>query len=145
MGSTTDKQPSRKKSKRANRYESLYRIRLVKLHIEDGHSLETICREGGVCRSSKTRWIGLYRKGGSAALDFRYASKVPRRALHGAVIDKIVSVKKAHPDFGVRKISHILSRLFFLPGSAESFRRTLIENKLNTPAKKRPARKSMIR
>ena len=140
MGSTTDKQPSRKKSKRANRYESSYRLRLVKLHVEDGHSLETICREGGVCRSSMTRWIGLYRKGGSAALEFRYTSKAPRRALHGAVTDKIVSVKKAHPDFGVRKISHILSRLFFLPGSAESVRRTLIENNLNTPAKKRPIR-----
>jgi len=140
MGSTTDKQPSRNKSKRANRYESSYRLRLVKLHVEDGHSLETICREGGVCRSSMIRWIGLYRKGGSAALEFRYTSKAPRRALHGAVIDKIVSVKKAHPDFGVRKISYILSRLFFLPGSAESVRRTLIENNLNTPAKKRPAR-----
>jgi transposase InsO family protein len=140
MGSTTDKQPNRNKSKRANRYESSYRLRLVKLHVEDGHSLETICREGGVCRSSMVRWIGLYRKGGSAALEFRYTSKAPRRALHGAVIDKIVSVKKAYPDFGVRKISHILSRLFFLPGSAESVRRTLIENNLNTPAKKRPAR-----
>jgi transposase InsO family protein len=140
MGSTTAKAPSGKKSKRANRYESSYRIRLVKLHVEDGHSLQTICREGGVCRSSMNRWIGLYRRGGSAALEFRYTSKAPRRAIHGAVADKIVSVKKAHPDFGIRKISHILGRMFFLPGSAESVRRTLIENNLNTPAKKRPVR-----
>jgi transposase InsO family protein len=140
MRSKTDKGPSRKKSKRANRYESSYRIHLVKLHEEDGHSLETICREGGVCRSSMTRWLRLYRKGGSAALEFRHTSHAPRRTLHGAVTEKIVSVKKAHPDFGVRKISHILSRLFFLPGSAESVRRTLIGNDLNTPAKKRPSR-----
>ena len=111
------------------------RLRLVKLHVEDGIPRGTICQEAGICQTSLARWIRQYRKGGVKGLENRRASK-HRAGLSPAVKERIVAIKKAQPESGVRRISDLLRRMFFLPGSPESVRKTLVEEGLNSPPQK---------
>jgi len=52
---------------------------------------------------------------------------------------KIVEIKKREPFFGVQRISHLLKRVFFLSASPETVRRTLQEESLILPSRKRPS------
>jgi transposase InsO family protein len=60
-----------------------------------------------------------------------------RRKLPGPVREKIVQIKKRSPLFGVKRISHILKRVFFLSASPETVRRTLRAESLIIPSKKK--------
>jgi transposase InsO family protein len=130
------KRETKKKSNKGKRFGCSFRLKLVKLHEEDGYSMDTICRESGISRTSLGRWLSIYRKVGASGLEDRRPPGKSRQ-IPEAVTDKIVSIKKSHPEYGVRRISNFLRRLFFLPGSAESVRRVLIDNGINTPQKKR--------
>ena len=60
------------------------------------------------------------------------------RKLPGPVREKIVEIKKPEPLFGVKRISHLLKRVFFLSASPETVRRTLRAESLIVPSKKKP-------
>jgi transposase InsO family protein len=51
--------------------------------------------------------------------------------------EKIVEIKKRGPLFGVKRISHLLKRAFFLSASPETVRRTLRAESLIVPSKKK--------
>lgn len=111
------------------------RLRLVKLHEEESIPCETICREAGICKTSLDRWIRLYRRDGAKGLENRRGRKT-HPGLPPGVKDRIIAIKKAQPESGIRRISHLLRRMFFLPGSPESVRKTLLEEGLNSPPRK---------
>jgi transposase InsO family protein len=136
MEQVEHKRESKKKSNKGKRFGCSFRLRVVKLHEEDGYPVDVICKESGISRTSLGRWLNIYRKVGVSGLEDRRPSG-KRRQIPEAVADKIVSIKKSHPEYGVRRISNFLRRLFFLPGSAESVRRVLINKGINTPQKKR--------
>jgi putative transposase len=50
---------------------------------------------------------------------------------------KIIEIKKREPFFGVQRISHLLKRVFFLSASPETVRRTLQEESLIVPSRKK--------
>ena len=134
------KRHQKKKDVPRKRYDTSFRLRVVKLHVEDGVPLALVSQESGVSRNSLFRWVQAYRQGGKVALvDHRNRGSVKR--LPDAVSSKIISLKKSDPDSGVRRISNLLRRVFCLPGSAESVRRVLIDEGVNSaPQRKRPVR-----
>jgi len=67
----------------------------------------------------------------------RIVSEGSRRKLPGSVREKIVEIKKREPLFGVKRISHLLKRAFFLSASPETVRRTLRAESLIVPSKKK--------
>jgi len=53
------------------------------------------------------------------------------RSLPAPVKQKIVEVKEANPFFGIKRISQVLKRAFFLSASPETVRKTLHDSSLN--------------
>ena len=111
------------------------RLRLVKLRVEDGIPVDTICREAGIGQTTLDRWVRQYKKVGAKGLENRRGSK-RRAGLAPAVKERIVAIKKAKPESGNHRISDLLHRMFFLPGSPESVRKTLVKEGLNSPPQK---------
>ena len=62
------------------------------------------------------------------------------KKLPGPVREKIVEIKKQKPFWGVQRISHLLKRVFLLNASPETMRRTLKEESLIVPTKKKHPR-----
>jgi len=138
------KRRQKKKDVHRKRYDISFRLRVVKLHEEDGVPLALVSQESGVSKNSLFRWTQAYRQGGKAALvDHRNRGSVKR--LPEAVSSKIISLKKSDPDSGVRRISNLLRRVFCLPGSAETVRRVLIDEGINSTAKKKRPVRNMTR
>jgi transposase InsO family protein len=96
-----------------------YKLKVVKMHLEDGASQDIIAQQMGVAQSSMTRWVRLYRSGGVAALAEhprkKQAGKIPE-----AVKKQIVALKQSEPHDGTHRISDLLRRMFFMKASHET-------------------------
>ena len=126
--------------KRGESYPLSLRRRVVKFVLEEGFPLSLVCREAGVGHNTVSRWIKRYQTEGEAGLESRRKYN-GRKQISPVVKKKIKEVKEENPSFGVKRISHILRRLFFLPGSAETVRRTLQEEETTSPKlRKKPSR-----
>lgn len=110
---------------RVIRSNAAERLKLVKLHVEDGIPVSIIAKETGVHPSSIYDWCRHYHAHGEAW--FQTSSTGGRSAAGGnAVIkERITSFKQQNPQFGVKRISQFLRRMFFLPASPEKVRQTL--------------------
>jgi transposase InsO family protein len=129
---------------KGRRFDASFKLRVVKLYLEDGYSLDTVCQESGISTSALSRWSMLYRRSGRAGLENVRTRSKPIRSLPDAVTEKIVSLKTSNPTFGVRRISDLLRRWFCLPGSAESVRRVLHEKGI-APEKPKHRRSNITR
>ena len=115
-------------------YSVELRRRAVKLHVEEGFSLELIARELGADKNTIHHWVQRYRKYGEAGL----TPQVPRPGgmkTHAAIRSKIVEVKTQHPHFGIKRVAQWLRRVLFLKTSPETVRKTLHQQGL-MPKKK---------
>jgi transposase InsO family protein len=121
-------------------YSHELRLKAVKLHIEDGIAKSLIAKEMGVSGSTVDNWVRAYRAQGEDGLregQVWHSQARGTKKLPAAVHEKIVQIKQQHPRFGVRRISQILRRMFFLGASHETVRQTLTEkNLIEKPAKK---------
>jgi transposase InsO family protein len=80
--------------------------------------------------------VRAYRRDGAAGLATHYRGK--GRSLPTPVKQKIVELKEANPLFGIKRISQVLKRAFFLSASPETVRKTLHDSSLiKSPPKKR--------
>jgi transposase-like protein len=101
-----------------------FKLRAVKLHLEQGISVSVIGEKSGISPSVIARWCQKYEalgeeglKGavrGSRASDFPVFAK-----------ERMIALKREEPRRGIRSIADRLRRFFFLPGSPETVRRTL--------------------
>jgi len=121
------------------RFSVEQRLQAVKMVLEDKLPRDTVCRESGFSETSLNRWIGLYRKEGAAGLATRPHPRTGR-GLPAAVRDQMITLRKTQPEWGVRRISNILHRMFFLPGGRESVRTTLKDAGMNNPPRKKRQR-----
>jgi transposase InsO family protein len=151
MGDTPEKERSvpmenveevkKKNKKKENRYGKRYglefKLRCVKLRLEEGIPVSLISEEAGASKDVIRRWAKAYQEQGEAGLRNRIASEGKRRKLPGPVREKIVEIKKHDPLFGVKRISHLLKRVFFLSASPETVRRTLRAESLIGSSRKR--------
>ena len=146
QGKSKRTRPPRGAARRPNRphahaHSLEVRRRAVRLCLEEGFPVERVARQMGVGRSTLDKWVKLYREQGEAGLQSqpRPAGR-PRPQVAAAVKTKVVELKRRHPDLGVQKISQFLRRVFFLPVSRETVRRTLQEQQLLKKRKPKPPR-----
>jgi transposase InsO family protein len=131
------KKSKRKESRYGKRYGFEFKLRCVKLRLEEGLPLSLLSKEVGASKDVIRRWAKAYQERGEAGLRSHIVPTGSRRKLPGPVRKKIVEIKKREPLFGVKRISHLLKRAFFLSASPETVRRTLKEESLLVPSKKR--------
>jgi transposase InsO family protein len=106
------------------------RLRAVKLHLEEGFTQQSIAQEMGFSSSAVYKWAQAYQLQGEEALKSRLPGPREPRKLPEPVRQKILELKKEEPTRGIKRISHLLRRVFFLKASAETVRRTLKEQGL---------------
>ena len=125
------------------RYSLEEKLRAVRLYLEEGYSAEVVAQELGMGTSSVTTWAGRYQKHGEAGL----GPAGPRRGraqVSAAAKAKAIELKRRHPEYGSRRISQLLRRVFLLKAGPETVRQTLSQqNLVQRPKRKRrknPAR-----
>ena len=117
-----------------------FRLRLVKLNVEESIPISEITQETGIAQDTLRCWIERYRSGGEAGLHPGYSTRPGREQIPGAVKRAMVDAKLTEPTWGVTKISQFLRRVLHLPGSPESVRRTLHAERLIASKPPRPAK-----
>lgn len=127
------------RGKKIRRYTVAEKLQAVRLHREEGFSLNLVAQELGMSKNMVSIWLRQYRLEGEAGLQPRTSG--PRKArLPAPITDKIIELKQQNPTFGIKRISQLLRRMFFLPASPETVRRHLHEAELmpeSSPPKKR--------
>jgi transposase InsO family protein len=129
-----------KEGQYGKRYGLEFKLRCVKLHLEEGIPISLLSKEAGASEDVIRRWARAYQERGEAGLRRGVAPAFFRQKLPEPVREKIVEIKKQEPLFGVKRISHCLKRLFFLSASPETVRRTLGAASLIVPSPKKPHR-----
>jgi transposase InsO family protein len=131
------KKSSRKESRFGKRYGFEVKLRCVKLLLEEGLPVSLLSKEVGASQDGIRRWVKAYQERGEAGLRKRIVPAGSRRRLPGPVREKILEIKKREPLFGVKRISHLLKRVFFLSASPETVRQTLRADSLIVPSRKK--------
>jgi transposase InsO family protein len=122
--------------KRSNRYGAGFKLQIVKKYLEESVPVSVIRQECGVANNTVRRWVNAYRREGESGLSTSHTGK--GRNLPTPVKEKIVEIKEANPFFGIKRISQLLKRAFFLSASPETVRKTLHTSSLMTaPPRKR--------
>ena len=111
------------------------RLRAVKLQLEEGFTQELIAQEMEVSVAAVNKWVRLYRLHGEEGLkDKGNGRRGPRRR---ADPQQDSRTQKPGTFRGIKRISQLLKRVFFLQASPETVRKTLKEQGLIEP---RPSR-----
>lgn len=109
-------------------YPADFRLQVVKKYLEESVPVAVIVQECGISGQSIRRWVRAYRLKGEAGLLPNYGGS--GKSLPSPVKEKIVAIKEANPFFGIRRISQVLKRVFFLSASHETVRKTLHSHSL---------------
>jgi len=136
---------SSKKNRTRRSYSNPFKLKVVKLHIEEGIPQSLVASECNICTSSVYRWVKLYEELGESGLYRGNRNLVSQKKIPQSVTEKIIETKKNNPEYGVKRISNLLRRVFFLPGSHETVRKTLHEEKLMSPPTKKKRQKNITR
>ena len=132
------KKSKRKESRYGKRYGFEFKLRCVKLRLEEGVPISLISKEVGCSQDVIRRWARAYQEQGESGLRNPMVPAGSRRKLPGPVREKIIEIKKRAPLFGIKRISHLLKRRFFLSASPETVRRALRAESLIVASKKKP-------
>jgi putative transposase len=134
----TKKKPRKQGRRIVNSYSADFRSRAVKLFLEESFPAKLIQKETGVSNAVLYRWVKIYQTQGEAGLRAVRRGRKGNGKVHPAVKEKIVDLKKQEPKSGVRRISDLLRRFFFLKASPETVRKTLNEKGMvdNRPKRK---------
>lgn len=131
---TRRKGPGKRKAPRPHSYPFELRLKVVKAFLEEQYPMDLLAQESGVSEHTLYAWVKRYRNLGEGGLhDAPPNRKVKRLPL--PVREKIVEVKKENRSFGVKRISDLLRRFFWLRASPEAVRQTLKAAHLLEPAK----------
>jgi putative transposase len=131
------KRSKEKESRYGKRYGFEFKLRCVKLRLEEGIPVSLLSKEVGASKDVIRRWAIAYQEQGEAGLRNGVVLAGNRWKLPRPVREKIVEIKKREPLFGVKRISHLLKRAFFLSASPETVRRTLGAESLIVPSRKK--------
>ena len=132
----------RKFPNRSKRYSPDFKLRAVKMFLEESVAAALIGQECGIYTTTLRRWVRAYRSQGEAGLSSTSGGK--GRSLPSPVRQKILELKQGNPLFGIKRISQVLRRAFFLSASPETVRKTLHESSLIKPPRKKRQR-NMVR
>ena len=141
MGTHRRKKPKKKgkQGRTTAPYPFEFRLKVVKLYLEDGYPATLIAEQFGISDHSVYHWSKRYRQYGEQGL----LNKVRQSAgskLPAAVTHSIVDLKKENPEYGIRRITDVLKRFFWVKTSPATVQRSLRGQGLATPMKKKPKR-----
>ncbi len=126
----------RKTPERRRVYSADFKLDVVKKFLEESVPVSIIQQECGLSKGMVGRWVRIYRSEGEAGFSPGYTGN--GRPLPSPVKQKIIELKESNPLFGIKRISQLLKRAFFLSASPETVRKTLHDSSLMTaPPKKR--------
>ena len=108
-----EQRSKRKESRYGKRYGFEFKLRCVKLRLEEGLPVALLCKEVGASKNVIHRWVKAYQERGEAGLRDRVVPTGGGWKLPGPVREKIIEIKKREPLFGVKRISHLLKRASF--------------------------------
>ena len=114
-------------------YKPDYKLKLIKLHLEECYSYKYLSDQTGVGKSTLANWTKQYRELGPECFKInnrKATEKKPTLSEAPVVREKIIEIKKEYPVFGIQRISDLLKRVFFLKASPETVRKTLHEEEL---------------
>src|SRR6267143_1897750 len=95
-----------RRPKTSQRYPRDFKLRAVKLFLEEGFTSNTICAELHICAGTLFRWVTLYRQLGEVGLEDQATGPHPDQPkLPAALTEKIVELRKLNPSFGPKRIS----------------------------------------
>ena len=114
-----------------------FKLKLVRLYLEEGYPRSLIAQEFNVASSSVGRWARQYRMYGEQGLHPK-ARTATRTGVSEDVQKKIVDLKRSNPTYGTRRISDVLRRFFLIRTSATTVRKTLSNEGLITKPKRKP-------
>ena len=118
------------------------RLRAVKLHLEEGFPQVLVAEQMGISSAAVYKWTHKYKLYGEEALKTKSPGQRKDRVPE-PVRRKILELKNEEPARGIKRISQLLRRVFFLQASSETVRRTLKEQGLVEPPPK--ARRNLVR
>ena len=138
-----------RKHPRLVRYSSEFKLRAVKLHLEEGFPQALVCQEMGMGTSTFSGWLKTYRERGEEGLRFLLppgeGGRKKRARLPDPVVDKILELKRQNPWWGIKRIAQVMRRMFFLQASAESVRTRLHEAGLMERQQRAKSRRNLTR
>ena len=141
----TSRKSFSKRNGAPHNYSNPFKLKVVKLHLEEGIPQKIVATECNIATSSVYRWVKLYEELGENGLYRGNRNLVSQKKIPQSVTEKIIETKKNNPEYGVKRISNLLRRVFFLPGSHETVRKTLHEKKLMSPPTKKKRQKNITR
>jgi transposase InsO family protein len=114
-----------------------FRLRIVKLYLEEGYSPKILVEQFGISTHSIQRWVRAYRLHGATGLEpKRPVSRKSRVAEE--IRQQAVAVKAEHPEYGPRRISDFLKRFFLMRTSPATVHKTLAAKGLVKKAPVKP-------
>jgi transposase InsO family protein len=128
-----------KQSSRVWAYPTEFREKVVRLFLEEGYSASLLAEQFGISRSAIRRWIKLYRQRGIEGLEVKPRSG-GNTQVAPEVRERMVAVKKAHPEYGPRRIADVLKRFFLIRTSQSTVHKTLSEKGLVNKTKRKPVK-----
>jgi transposase InsO family protein len=135
--------PKKRKRKRSTNqpgpYSFEFRLKVVRMYLEEAYPIPLICEETGVGRSTISNWVRKYRQEGEDGLRAKPRSPLAKSPAQKAVAEKIIGLKQQNPTYGPRRIADILKRFFLIRTSPTTVHKTLDEQGL--VEKQRPKRK----
>jgi transposase InsO family protein len=131
------RKPKKRVRRAAGPYPLAFRLKIVKLHLEDEYPAALVAQQFGISKYSVYKWCQSFRQFGEQGL-IDESRKTGGSKMAGAVTTKIVDLKKENPGYGGRRISDILKRFFLINTSPSTVRRTLRDQGLNTSVKRKP-------
>ena len=133
MNDTVEKVVSRED--KPHRFHTFaFKLRAVKLRLEEGIRLEGLSRELDVSASSIMNWCKQYQEHGEAGLH-PVNRRGPRKPLPDGLRDSVLRIKRESPSFGIKRISQTLRRIFFIGANPKQVRRALTEAGIESPGK----------
>ncbi len=97
------KKSNEKESRYGKRYGFEFKLRCVKLRLEEGIPVSLLSKEAGASKDVIRRWAIAYQEQGEAGLRNGVTQGGSRRKLPGPAREKIVEIKKREPLFGVKR------------------------------------------
>ena len=128
---------------RTQPYPYEFRLKMVRLYLEEGYSTTVLREEFGVSSHSVHRWAKAYREQGTEGLVTKLGPR-SKPKMTKEVKGRILVMKKKHPEYGPRRIADVLKRFFLVPTSPSSVHKALsgegLTEKRKSKPKKNPAK-----
>jgi transposase len=128
---STSKSPTTR-AKRKNRtlaFPVEFRLRIVKLYLEEGYSPKLLVEQLGISTHSIQRWVKAFRLHGTQGLEPKRPVSRKRR-VSAEVRQQGLEVKREHPEYGPRRMTDVLKRFFLMRTSASTVHKSLAERGL---------------